>query len=164
MPHASVTNRRIRSGDLVTFDFGAEANGYFSDITRTFCVGKPSLRQREVHGLVLKAQVAAISSIRPGISCKSVDAAARDVIKQAGHGSHFGHGTGHGIGLMVHEGPTISFRSKERVVDGMVFTVEPGVYVPGWGGVRIEDMVRVSEHGANVLTTLPRELDGLKKL
>jgi Xaa-Pro aminopeptidase len=164
MPHASVTNRRIRSGDLVTFDFGAEANGYFSDITRTFCVGKPSLRQREVHGLVLKAQVAAISSIRPGISCKSVDAAARDVIKHAGHGSHFGHGTGHGIGLMVHEGPTISFRSKERVVDGMVFTVEPGVYVPGWGGVRIEDMVCVSEHGANVLTTLPRELDGLKKL
>lgn len=164
MPHASVTNRRIRKGDLVTFDFGAEANGYYSDITRTICVGRPTARQREIHGLVLKAQSAAIRSVRPCISCKSVDAAAREIIQSAGHGKHFGHGTGHGIGLMVHEGPLISPRSKDRVAKDMVFTVEPGVYIPGWGGLRIEDMVLVTESGAKVLTTLPRELESLKDL
>ena len=164
MPHASVTNRRIKQGDLVTFDFGAEANGYYCDITRTFCIGRPSPRQREIHELVLQAQAAAIRHVRPGVSCKSVDAEAREIIRQAGHGKHFGHGTGHGIGLMVHEGPTVSPLSKDDVKLDMVFTVEPGVYVPGWGGVRIEDMVLVTEKGSRVLTTLPRELDGLKRL
>jgi Xaa-Pro aminopeptidase len=164
MPHASATNRRIKKGELVTFDFGAEANGYFSDITRTFCVGRPSPRQREVHELVLKAQSAAIASISPGVSCKSVDDSARDLIRNAGHGEHFGHGTGHGIGLMVHEGPSLSPLSKDHVEAGMVFTVEPGVYIPGWGGVRIEDMVYVAESGVKVLTMLPRELEGLKDL
>ncbi len=108
MPHASVTDRRIKKGDLVTFDFGAEADGYFCDITRTLCVGRPSARQREIHALVLLAQTAAIKSVYPGVSCKTVDDAARDTIKKAGHGRHFGHGTGHGIGLMVHEGPSLS--------------------------------------------------------
>jgi Xaa-Pro aminopeptidase len=164
MPHASVTNRRIKNGDLVTFDFGAEANGYFCDMTRTFCVGKPSARQREVHELVLQAQSLAIRSIKIGVPCKSVDAAARGVIKEAGHGRHFGHGTGHGIGLMVHEGPSISPMSTDTVTEDMVFTVEPGVYIPGWGGVRIEDMVQVTERGTRVLTSLPRELDGLRSL
>jgi len=161
MPHASVTNRRIKKGDMVTFDFGAEANGYYSDMTRTYCVGKPSARQREVHELVLQAQSAAIRSIRIGIPCRSVDKAAREVIKGAGHGRHFGHGTGHGIGLMVHEGPTVSPLSNDRVEVNMVFTVEPGVYIPGWGGVRIEDMVQVTDKGVRVLTSLPRELEGL---
>lgn len=164
MPHASVTNRRLKKGDLVTFDFGAEANGYYSDITRTFCVGRPSARQRKVHDLVLQAQSAAIQRISIGIPCKSVDDAARKVIKKARHGSHFGHGTGHGIGLMVHEGPTVSPLSRDMVEENMVFTVEPGVYIPGWGGVRIEDMVLVTEAGATVLTTLPRELESLKSL
>lgn len=164
MPHASVTNRRIKKGDLVTFDFGAEANGYYSDITRTFCVGRPSSRQRELHGLVLQAQAAAIRGVRPGVTCKSVDDAARRVIKRAGHARHFGHGTGHGIGLMVHEGPSVSPLSKDTVEKNMVFTVEPGVYIPGWGGVRIEDMVLVTETGAEALTTLPKELEGLKCL
>jgi len=164
MPHASVTNRRIKKGDLVTFDFGAEANGYYSDITRTICVGRTSSRQQEIHELVLKAQAAAINYIRPGVSCKSVDDTARDIIRQAGHGEHFGHGTGHGIGLMVHEGPSLSPLSKDRVELDMVFTVEPGVYIPGWGGVRIEDMVLVTESGVKVLTTLPRELESLKSL
>lgn len=162
MPHASVTNRRIKKGDLVTFDFGAEANGYYSDITRTFCVGRPSSRQREIHEIVLKAQATAIRCVTPGIPCKSVDDAAREVIKGAGHGRQFGHGTGHGIGLMVHEGPTVSPLSKDTIEKNMVFTVEPGVYIPGWGGVRIEDMVQVTEKGAKILTTLPRELDSLK--
>jgi Xaa-Pro aminopeptidase len=164
MPHASVTDRRIKTGDLVTFDFGAEADGYFCDITRTICVGRPSVRQREIHGLVQEAQSAAIKSVRPGMSCKSVDDAARDIIKKAAHGSHFGHGTGHGIGLMVHEGPSLSPLSRDCVVQDMVFTVEPGVYIPDWGGVRIEDMVLVTESGVKVLTTLPRELESLKSL
>lgn len=158
MPHAAVTNRRIKKGDLVTFDFGAEADGYFSDITRTLCVGRPSRRQRQIHELVLSAQTAAIKAVRPGIPCKAVDDAARGMIKKAGHGEHFGHSTGHGVGLMVHEGPALSHLSKDIVEQGMVFTVEPGVYVPGWGGVRIEDMVRVTARGVAVLTTLSREL------
>lgn len=164
MPHASVTDRRISQGDLVTIDFGAEADGYFSDITRTYSIGRPTARQKEIHALVLEAQTAAIKIVRPEISCKSVDDAARDTIKKAGHAEHFGHGTGHGIGLMVHEGPSLSPLSGDKVALDMVFTVEPGVYVPGWGGVRIEDMVLSTKSGAKVLTSLPRELDGLKKL
>ena len=164
MPHAAVTDRRIKKGDLVTIDFGAEADGYFCDITRTICVGRPTVRQREIHALVLNAQSAAIQSVRPGVTCKAVDAAARDAIKKAGQGSNFGHGTGHGIGLMVHEGPSISPLSRDRVEQNMLFTVEPGVYIPGWGGVRIEDMVLVAEKGVKVLTTLPRELESLKYL
>ncbi len=161
MPHASTTNRRIKKGDLVTIDFGAEANGYFCDITRTLCIGRPSAKQREIHGLVLSAQAAAIKSVRSGIACRIVDNAAREVIRAAGHGEHFGHGTGHGIGLMVHEGPSISPLSKDNVSPDMVFTVEPGVYIPGWGGVRIEDMVLTTESGIRMLTTLPRELEKL---
>lgn len=164
MPHAPAANRRIKKGDLVTFDFGAEANGYFSDMTRTFCVGRPSARQREIHELVLQAQSAAIRSVGIGVPCASVDAAAREVIKRAGHGKHFGHGTGHGIGLMVHEGPSVSPLSSDTVEKNMVFTIEPGVYIPGWGGVRIEDMVTATKAGVEVLTSLPRDLEGLKRL
>jgi len=162
MPHASVTTRRIQKGDLVTFDFGAEADGYFSDITRTVCVGRPTTRQREIHALVLKAQAEAIRSIRPGASCRSIDSVAREIIAGEGHGRHFGHGTGHGIGLMVHEGPSVSPLSVDIAEKDMVFTVEPGIYVPGWGGVRNEDMVLVTGKGARVLTTLPAGLDGKK--
>ena len=164
MPHATASNRKIKQGDLVTFDFGAEADGYFSDITRTVCVGKPGPRQREIHELVLRAQRKAIESIQPGVPCKSVDDAARTVIKKAGHARHFGHSIGHGVGLMVHEGPTLSALSKGKVEEGMVFTVEPGVYIPDWGGVRIEDMVLATEKGAKVLTSLSREIEGLTQL
>lgn len=158
MPHASVSNRRIRGGDLVTIDFGAEAEGYVCDITRTICVGSPSPRQRAIHDLVRNAQQAAIELVRPGSQCREVDAAARGLIAKAGHGSQFGHATGHGVGLMVHESPSLSHLSKETIEQGMVFTVEPGVYIPGWGGVRIEDMVLVTESGSKRLTSLPREL------
>ena len=164
MPHAAVTNRRIKKGDLVTFDFGAEANGYYSDMTRTICIGRPTARQREVHGTVLKAQSAAIQSIRAGVPCRAIDDAARVVIKRSGYGKYFGHGTGHGIGLMVHEGPSVSPLSGDTVRKNMVFSVEPGVYIPGWGGVRIEDLVQVTETGAKVLTSLPRELESVNKL
>lgn len=158
MPHASITDRRLRAGDLVTIDFGAEADGYFCDITRTVCVGRPTARQCLVHDLVLKAQEQAISAVQPGVRCAELDRYARSTIAQAGHAKHFGHATGHGIGLMVHEGPSLSAVSKEVVDEGMVFTVEPGVYIAGWGGVRIEDMVLVTADGHRVLTSLPREL------
>jgi Xaa-Pro aminopeptidase len=164
MPHASVTNRRLRKGDMVTIDFGAESGGYFCDITRTVCLGRPSERQREIHDLVERAQAAAFACIKPGVSCKSVDAAAREVIRSAGHGEHFGHGTGHGVGLMIHESPSVSPLSEDQVEPDMVFTVEPGVYIPGWGGVRIEDMVRVTDKGMQLMTTLPRDLESLKLL
>ena len=157
-PHASVTDRRLRRGDLVTFDFGAEANGYYSDITRTVCIGPPTPRQRSIHDLVLRAQQNALSAIKPGTLCADVDRQARTVIEQAGHGRHFGHATGHGIGLMVHEGPSLSALSKERIRKGMVVTVEPGVYLTGWGGVRIEDIVLVTEKGCQILTSLTQDL------
>ena len=158
MPHAAASDRRLRNGDLVTIDFGAEANGYYSDLTRTVSVGRPTARQREIHGLVLRAQQRAIDAVRPGVPCAEIDRAARSTIEEAGQGEHFGHATGHGIGLMVHEGPSVSALSKQRADRGMVFTVEPGVYVPGWGGVRIEDMVLVTDRGCRMLTGLPREL------
>jgi len=158
LPHASVSDRRLREGDLVTFDFGAEADGYYSDITRTVCVGRPTERQREVHALVLRAQQNAIHAAGPGIDCAVVDRAARSTIENAGHGTQFGHATGHGIGLEVHEAPTVSALSKAVLKEGMVFTVEPGVYITGWGGVRIEDMVLVTRDGRRVLTSLPRDL------
>jgi Xaa-Pro aminopeptidase len=158
MPHASITDRRLRAGDLVTFDFGAEADGYYCDITRTVCVGRPTTRQRLVHDLVLRAQDSAIKAVKPGERCAELDRQARTTIAKAGHGKHFGHATGHGIGLMVHEGPALSALSKDIVDEGMVFTVEPGVYIEGWGGVRIEDMVLVTADGHHVLTSLPREL------
>ena len=158
MPHASVTDRSLREGDLVTFDFGAEADGYYCDITRTVCIGRPSSRQRMIHDVVLKAQDKAISAVKPGAGCSELDLHARTIIAQAGHGKHFGHATGHGIGLMVHEGPSLSALSKGVVGEGMVFTVEPGIYIAGWGGIRIEDMVLVTADGHRVLTSLPREL------
>jgi len=164
MPHASVTSRRIRRGDLVTIDFGAEAQGYFCDITRTLCVGSPTERQKEIHHIVLTAQAKAMKNTRAGVECKTVDKAAREVIRRAGHGKHFGHGTGHGVGLMIHEGPSLSPLSRDIIEANMVFTVEPGIYIPGWGGVRIEDMLLATDNGAKLLTTLPRELDILKSL
>jgi Xaa-Pro aminopeptidase len=158
MPHAGITDRRLRSGDLVTIDFGAEADGYYCDLTRTVSVGPATVRQREIHALVLSAQQAAIAAIAPGAACRDIDRAAREIIGSAGHAKHFGHATGHGIGLLVHEGPSLSSLAKERLAAGMVVTVEPGVYIPRWGGVRIEDMVLVTEQGARVLSSLPRDL------
>ncbi len=158
MPHASVSARRLRRGDLVTVDFGAEADGYCCDITRTISVGRPTTRQREIHALVLRSQQAAIDAVRPGEKCAEIDGRARSVIRDAGYGAQFGHATGHGIGLLVHEAPTVSALSRDTVSEGMVFTIEPGVYVPGWGGVRIEDMILVTPGGGRLLTSLSRDL------
>jgi len=159
LPHAKPTNKALKKGDLVIFDWGGEYNGYFSDMTRTVLLkGKDISRQREIYGTVLEAQKRAIRSVRPDIKASAVDAAARDFINGEGHEEHFGHGTGHGVGLLVHEKPSVSWRSKDQISENMVFTIEPGIYIPGFGGVRIEDMVVVTKDGATVLTILPKTL------
>ncbi len=158
LPHGKATDKRIAEGDFILFDFGAKVQGYHSDQTRTVVCGKPSAEQKKVYRVVKDAHDKAIEAIRPGIPLQSVDAAARDHIRKKGYGEYFGHGTGHGIGLAVHEEPGVNTENKGLVQEGMVFTVEPGIYIPDWGGVRIEDMIRATAHGAEILTTLPRDL------
>ena len=160
MPHAKPTERKLQKGDLVIIDWGGEANGYFSDMTRTLLMeGSHVNRQKEIYDLVLKANREAISAISPGVKARDIDSAARNIIKKAGYGELFGHGTGHGVGLQVHESPRISWIKNDAVRMNMVFTIEPGIYVPGMGGVRIEDMVVVGEKKAHVLTSLSKKLE-----
>jgi Xaa-Pro aminopeptidase len=145
---------------LVVIDFGVKISGYCCDVTRTFSPIKWDKRSREIYRVVLAAQRAAIETVAPGVKASSVDAAAREVIERAGHGKHFGHGTGHGVGLEVHELPVISHRSGDILQPGMVFTVEPGIYLEDFGGVRIEDMVLVTESGREILSDrIPKLLD-----
>lgn len=159
LPHARPTDRVITPGDLVTLDFGCVVDGYCSDITRTVAVGKSDERQKEVYQLVLKAQQTGVNAVRPGRSGKEVDASARQVIADAGYGEQFGHGLGHGVGLEVHERPPVLSKVGEELLEeGMVTSVEPGIYIPGWGGVRIEDLVVVTAGGCRVLTQSPKEL------
>ncbi|MGE3955932.1 MAG: M24 family metallopeptidase [Vicinamibacterales bacterium] len=164
LPHARPTNRTLGEGDLVVLDFGGVYDSYCVDLTRTVVVGPVSDRARDVHDAVRRAHDAAIEATRPGASRFDIDAAARDFLTAAGMGTAFGHGTGHGLGLEIHEDPRISRRapnvdtSHETVVPGMVFTIEPGAYFPGWGGVRIEDDVLVTEGGVELLTVAPTEL------
>lgn len=158
LPHGRPGERRIAPGDLVTFDFGARVGGYHSDVTRTLVVGKADARQREVYEVVRAAQAAALAAVREGVKAGEVDCAARAVIGAAGYGERFGHSTGHGLGLEVHEFPTLAPNREDRLAAGMVVTVEPGVYIPGWGGVRIEDTVIVTASGCEVLCRTPKEL------
>jgi Xaa-Pro aminopeptidase len=159
LPHAKPTGRRFKKGDLIVFDWGGECNGYFSDMTRTVLLnGRNISKQKELYFNVLEAQKRAINKVRSGLKTAVVDAAARDYIEKLGHGDHFGHGTGHGIGLAVHERPGVSWRNKEVIRNNMVFTIEPGIYIPGFGGVRIEDMVLVKQRKAELLTSLPKRL------
>jgi Xaa-Pro aminopeptidase len=158
LPHASPTNRVIKEGDLIVFDWGGEYEGYYSDMTRTVALkGRDFVKQRGIYSIVLEAQKRAIEAVKSNIKATAVDAAARSHIKQKGYGENFGHGTGHGVGLAVHEKPYVSWRSKDMIRENMVFTVEPGIYVPAFGGVRIEDMVVVTKTGAEVLTSLPKK-------
>ncbi len=152
--------RAARPGDMVTVDFGAVLDSYCSDVTRTVAVGNPPARLTDVYRVVREAQRAALARIRPGMLLREADATARDVIKRAGYGEHFGHGLGHGVGLAIHESPKVSPRAPEDGVvrEGMVITVEPGVYLPGVGGVRIEDTVWVGPGGVEPLTDFPRDL------
>jgi Xaa-Pro aminopeptidase len=158
LPHAEPREVAIPPGTLVVIDWGAQLDGYASDCTRTFATGDVDPRDREVYDLVLRAQEAALAAVRPGPTGREVDAVARAIIDQAGHAEHFGHGLGHGVGLAVHEGPRLSKTGDEALRSGMVVTVEPGVYVPGAVGVRIEDLVIVTDDGAEVVSSLPKAL------
>lgn len=158
LPHAEPRPVTIEPGVLVTIDWGARLEGYCSDCTRTFATGEVSAEERAVYEIVLKAQETSLAAVRPGPSGRAVDAVARGVIDASGHGEHFGHGLGHGVGLEVHEGPRLSRLAPETpLAAGMVVTVEPGVYVPGSFGVRIEDLVLVTATGAEVLNTLSKD-------
>jgi Xaa-Pro aminopeptidase len=158
IPHAEPGDREIGSGELVVFDMGSVLDGYCSDCTRTFAVGEPDDDVREVYELVLRAQKAALDAVRPAVSGKEVDAVAREMISEAGYGDRFGHGLGHGVGLEVHEAPRLAMTSEDDLVEGNVVTVEPGVYLPGRFGVRIEDLVAVTADGHRNLSSRPKEL------
>ncbi len=161
LPHASVTDRVVTWGDFVKLDFGARIGGYCADMTRTLVVGEPSERQREIHAAVLAANEAGIAAVRAGLLGSEIDAAARQVIVDAGFGERFQHGLGHGVGMDVHELPSVGPRGTKPVLAGSVITIEPGVYLPGFGGVRIEDLVVVEDSGCRVLTTSPKHLIGV---
>ena len=158
LPHARSSERAVASGDLLLIDFGAESGGYCSDITRTFVVGKPTADQREVHDVVREANATASGGVRAGMRGKDADALARGYIERRGWGEAFGHSLGHGIGLEVHEAPRLSKANDSPLPFGAVVTIEPGIYRPGWGGVRIEDDLLLTSEGAEILTTFPREL------
>jgi Xaa-Pro aminopeptidase len=158
LPHAQPRDVAIPAGTMLVVDWGCQLDGYASDCTRTFATGEVDERDREVYETVLRAQEAALEAVRPGPTGREVDAVARDIITAAGHGEHFGHGLGHGVGLEVHEGPRLSRQGEDALVVGNVVTVEPGIYVPGAVGVRIEDLVAVTEDGHEVLNTLPKTL------
>lgn len=158
MPHGRASDRKLKKGDFVTFDFGCFYNGYASDITRTIVLGKATARQKKIYNIVLKAQLEAISSVRPRMPAKELDKVARDVINKEGYGDYFGHGLGHGLGLEVHDNPVLNPRSRDILVEGNVVTIEPGIYIPAWGGVRIEDDVVVTQNGCRVLSKSAKEL------
>ena len=162
LPHAEPGEREIGRGELVVFDMGAKVDGYCSDGTRTFATGEPGEEARAVYEVVRAAQAAALEAIRAGVKGEHVDSAARKLIDDAGHGEHFGHALGHGVGLEVHEGPRLAQRSDDLLAPGEVVTVEPGVYLPGRLGVRIEDLVVVTGDGLRNLSSLPKELQLIK--
>jgi Xaa-Pro aminopeptidase len=159
LPHGSPTDKKIGESDFTLFDWGANNAGYMSDLTRMVVTGRISPKLRRVYGVVLNAQTAAIEAIAPGVTCADVDRVARKIIAKAGYGKHFRHGLGHGIGLQVHEAPGLSSSQSTKLKPGMVVTVEPGIYLPGWGGVRIEDDVLVTRSGREVLSSVPKDLD-----
>ena len=158
LPHARPGLRRIAPGDLVVFDFGARVDGYCADVTRTVVMGPASAEQRRLYDTVREIQAAAVAEVRAGARCADLDAAAKGAMQAAGYGEHPTHSLGHGLGLAIHEGPALRPGNDTLLVPGQVVTVEPGIYLPGFGGVRIEDTVVVEEHGCRVLTGTPREL------
>lgn len=158
MPHGRASDKAIAVGDLVTIDFGALKDGYYSDETVTVVIGQPDERQEEIYKIVKDAHDLAIAEVRPGITGRELDSVARDYIRGKGYGNYFGHGLGHGVGLEIHEKPTISPRSDTIIEAGMVFTIEPGIYIPGFGGVRIEDTLQVTDTGYQLITQCPKDL------
>jgi Xaa-Pro aminopeptidase len=159
LPHGRATNKKIGEDDFTLIDWGVNEGLYMSDLTRILVTGKISPKLRKLYGVVLKSQLAGIAAIRPGAVCEDVDAAARAVIEKAGYGKQFGHGLGHAVGLQIHEAPRFAAGQKTVLKAGMIMTVEPGIYFPEWGGIRIEDDVLVTRSGHEVLTSVPKELD-----
>jgi Xaa-Pro dipeptidase len=157
-PHASPTERKLQAGDLLVVDWGATYEGYISDLTRTLAVGEVEEEYQKIHKIVQEANAAGRAAAKPGIPCASVDRAARDVIEKSGYGVYFTHRTGHGIGMEGHEEPYMRGDNMQLLEPGMAFTVEPGIYLPGRNGVRIEDNVVITETGVDVLSNMPREI------
>ncbi len=158
LPHAIPSECSVQEGDLITMDFGALYKGFHADMTRTIVIGRPSEKQRDVYNTVKKAQGAALAEVKAGVSVKSLDGISTDIIAAAGYEEHMGRGLGHGIGLMIHEEPFVSSNRDSVLEAGNVITIEPGIYIPGWGGVRIEDSVIVKEDGYEVITNSTKEL------
>jgi len=158
MPHAIPDEKIIENGDFVTMDFGCLYKGYCSDMTRTIVVGKASCEQKKMYNIVLEAHLAAMEKIHAGMICKDVDKIARDYISNAGYGEYFGHGLGHSVGLYIHESPALNTRDTTVLSAGMIETIEPGIYIPGFGGVRIEDMGVVTEEGFETFAHSPKNL------
>ena len=158
LPHGVATDRVIQAGDFVTMDFGVLYNGYCSDMTRTVAVGYATEEMEKVYNTVLQAQLAGLAATKAGVVGKDIDAAARKVITDAGYGDYFGHGLGHSVGLFIHENPRFSPAEEDVILPGMIETVEPGIYVPGFGGVRIEDMILITEDGYRNFNCFEKEL------
>lgn len=158
LPHARPSDRPLQQGEPIVIDIGARVDGYCSDMTRTITLGKPTAKFRRIYDIVLKAQMAALQAVKAGALDKDMDAVARDIISEAGYGKKFGHSLGHGVGLFIHEGPRLSplVQEPKPLQPGMVVTIEPGIYLPGWGGVRIEDLVVVTENGMRDLSASPK--------
>lgn len=152
LPHGVASDKPIANGDLVTMDFGCILNGYCSDITRTVCIGTSSIKQREIYNIVLEAQITGINCLKTNMKCEDADRISREVIEKAGYGEYFGHCLGHGVGMEVHEEPRLAKGNDNLLQPGMVVTIEPGIYIPSYGGIRIEDMVLIHENHIEILT------------
>lgn len=157
-PHGVPGQTKVKKGDLVLFDLGVVVDGYCSDITRTVAYGSINDEQKEIYNTVLKAQIAAVEACRPGVTCSEIDLTARNIIREQGYGEYFPHRLGHGLGISVHEYPSLTEVNNLPLQEGMVFTIEPGIYVPGKAGVRIEDDLYITETGVEILTKFPKEL------
>ncbi|NLT95691.1 MAG: aminopeptidase P family protein [Clostridia bacterium] len=158
LPHGVASEKIIEKGDLVTLDYGCIYNGYCSDMTRTVVIGQPSDKQRKIYNIVLEAQIMGLEAVKAGLSAREIDDRVRSFISEKGYGENFGHGLGHGVGLCIHENPSLSPRDNTEVLANMVVTIEPGIYIPDWGGVRIEDLVLVTDTGYNNFTCAKKEL------
>ncbi len=158
MPHGIASLKKIKKGDFITFDFGATVNGYVSDMTRTVVVGKATSRQKKVYDTVKRSQAAGCRKIKAGVKCSAIDLTCRKVIENAGFGKYFTHSTGHGIGFFIHTGPRLAETSKDKLMSNNIVTVEPGIYIEGWGGVRIEDDVLVTRSGGKIMNRSEKKL------
>jgi Xaa-Pro aminopeptidase len=160
LPHGKPSEKKLANSDFVTFDFGARVGRYCADMTRTVVIGKASAKHKEIYATVLEAQEAALRALKPGAKCREIDRVARDIIRKAGYGKNFGHGLGHSLGILTHDGQRLSPRSVERetLQANMVFTIEPGIYLEGWGGCRIEDDALITDRGCEIITKSPKSL------